>query len=41
MKEKLLQLKKYLDGGGIMELTLCAIFAVIPGIMAVGFFLTM
>lgn len=40
MKEKLLQLKKYLDGGGIIELMLCLIFAVIPGIMAVGFFLT-
>jgi hypothetical protein len=41
MKEKLLQFKKYLDGGGIIELVLCAVFAIIPGIMAVGFFLAM
>ena len=41
MKEKLLQFKKYLDGGGIVELVLCTVFAIIPGIMAVGFFLTM
>jgi hypothetical protein len=41
MKEKLLQFKKYLDGGGIIELVLCTIFAVLPGIMAVGYFLTM
>lgn len=41
MKEKLLQFKKYLDGGGIIELMFCVIFAVLPGIMAVGYFLTM